>query len=261
MTQTASSLERINEILDRLLNPENGCPWDKEQTPGTLKKHLLEETYELLAAIDEGDSPAVKDELGDCLFLLIFINRLFEADGKFGLKETLNAAADKIIRRHPHVFGQTKPLENADEVKEKWHELKQHEKHAGAYLDSVPRNLPALMLAHRLTERAGRMGFDWSSPSKVLETLEEEIAELKKAMKQQDQTGISSELGDILFTLTNLARHLKIDAEEALHAANTRFRNRFNYIEEKLAARGQSLAEASLAEMDNLWDEAKTKGL
>ncbi|MBW2322260.1 MAG: MazG family protein [Deltaproteobacteria bacterium] len=226
MSQAASSMTRISEVLDRLLDPEKGCPWDKEQTPGTLKKYLLEEIYEFMAAIEE-----------------------------------LNAAADKIIRRHPHVFGEAKALNQAQEVKEQWHELKQKEDRAGPYLSSVPRNLPALMLAHRLTERAGRVSFDWNEPFQVLDTLEEEVREFKEALKQKDQTRISSELGDILFTVTNLARHLEINAEEALQTTNKRFRDRFNYIEEKLTAQGVTLAEATLAEMDELWAEAKASGL
>ncbi|MBW2092547.1 MAG: nucleoside triphosphate pyrophosphohydrolase [Deltaproteobacteria bacterium] len=261
MTQTASALTRISEILNRLLDPESGCPWDRKQTPHTLKTYLLEEIYELLEAIEGKDTSAIKDELGDCFFLLAFISRLFEAGGQFDLEEALDAAAEKIIRRHPHVFGETPPLSGADEVKEKWHELKQKEKRTGNYLASVPRSLPALMRAHRLSERAGRMGFDWSEPVKVLETLEKEMAELKDALTQQVQSRISSELGDLLFTLANLARHLNVNGEEALQAANSRFENRFNYIEKKLAARGQSLAEATLAEMDRLWVEAKAKGL
>jgi len=261
MSQAASSMTRISEVLDRLLDPEKGCPWDKEQTPGTLKKYLLEEIYEFMAAIEEGEISAIKDEMGDCFFLLIFISRLFETTGHFNLEETLNAAADKIIRRHPHVFGEAKALNQAQEVKEQWHELKQKEDRAGPYLSSVPRNLPALMLAHRLTERAGRVSFDWNEPFQVLDTLEEEVREFKEALKQKDQTRISSELGDILFTVTNLARHLEINAEEALQTTNKRFRDRFNYIEEKLTAQGVTLAEATLAEMDELWAEAKASGL
>jgi len=261
MTSAMPPLKRISRILESLLDPKQGCPWDREQTPATLKSYLLEETYELLAAIEQGDIPAIKEELGDCLFLLAFMSRLYEAAEQFDLEEVLNAAADKIVQRHPHVFGEAETLNRASEVKRKWHELKQAQKRPGPYLSSVPQNLPALMRAHRLSERAGRVGFDWSQPAQVLETLEKEIVELKEAVSAQDQSRVSAELGDVLFTLTNLTRHLKVNAEQALQAANNRFQKRFDYIEEKLAARKQRLEEATLAEMDQIWEEAKAKGL
>lgn len=257
--RSSSPLTRLNGIFDRLLDPENGCPWDIKQTPASLKMNLLEETYELLAAIDGTDPDEIKDELGDCLFLLAFITRLYQQQGLFNLEEILESAMDKIVHRHPHVFGDAEKLNEAEEVKEKWHQLKQKEEHRGTYLSSIP-EMPALMMTHRLTERAGRVGFDWSGPSKVLETLQLEIAELQDALEQDDQEEISEELGDVLFTLVNLARHINLGAEDSLRKANTRFRNRFEYIEKKLKEQGQSLEDASLSAMDEIWDEAKKKG-
>jgi MazG family protein len=258
--RSSSLLTRLNTIFDRLLDPENGCPWDIKQTPASLKMNLLEETYELLTAIDGTDPDEIKDELGDCLFLLAFITRLYQQQGLFSLEEALESAMDKIVHRHPHVFGDAEKLNEADEVKEKWHQLKQKEERRGTYLSAIP-DMPALMMTHRLTERAGRVGFDWSAPSKVLETLELEIAELKDALDGDNQEEVSEELGDVLFTLANLARHLNTGAEESLRKANTRFRNRFEYIEKRLKERGLRLEDASLAEMDEIWDEAKKKGL
>jgi len=256
----SSSLSRLNTIFDRLLDAENGCPWDIKQTPASLKMNLLEETYELLAAID-GDRPdEIKDELGDCLFLLAFITRLYQQQALFSLEEVLESAMDKIVHRHPHVFGDSEKLNEAEEVKEKWHQLKQKEERRGTYLSSIP-DMPALMMTHRLTERAGRVGFDWSDPLKVLDTLKLEIVELENALKQNNPEKVSEELGDVLFTSANLARHVNLGAEESLRKANRRFRNRFDYIEKKLKERGQNLEDASLTEMDEIWDEAKKAGL
>ena len=255
----SSLLSRLNTILVRLLDPDRGCPWDRKQSPATLKMNLLEETYELLAAIDEADPSAIKDELGDCLFLLVFMTHLYQKQGMFNLEEVLEGALDKIVHRHPHVFADAEKLDRAEEVKEKWHRLKQKEEQSGTYLSSIP-YLPALMMAHRLTERAGRVGFDWSEPSRVLDTLDLEIAELKDALGKNNQEKISEELGDVLFTLVNLARHLKLSAEESLRKANTRFTSRFNYIEKILKDRGRNLENASLSEMDEIWEEAKEKG-
>ena len=255
----SSLLSRLNTILVRLLDPDSGCPWDKKQSPATLRMNLLEETYELLAAIEEADPSAIKDELGDCLFLLAFITHLYQEQGVFNLEEVLESAMEKIVHRHPHVFADAEKLDRAEDVKEKWHQLKQKEGRSGTYLSSIP-NLPALMTAHRLTERAGRVGFDWSGPSRVLDSLDLEITELKDALGQNNQEKISEELGDVLFTLVNLARHLKQNAEESLRKANTRFKSRFNYIEQVLKDRGRDIENASLSEMDEIWEEAKKKG-
>ncbi|MBU2550811.1 MAG: nucleoside triphosphate pyrophosphohydrolase [Proteobacteria bacterium] len=261
MTHSApTALARVLEVIDRLLDPETGCPWDRRQTPDTAKNYVLEETYELVEAVDGGRTAEVVEEMGDCFFMLCFLGRLFERTGAFGLESCLAAAADKMIGRHPHVFGAGRALEDAEAVKAQWHEIKQKEK-AGSSLQGVPRNLPALNRTHRLTERAGRVGFDWNGPEAVLNTVADEIRELEAAMAQGDPERVKAEMGDVLFTLGNLARHLKINAEEALRAANTRFQRRFEYIEARLAERGLKPEQAGLAEMDRLWAQAKAEGL
>jgi len=254
-----SALDRVQEVLDRLLDPENGCPWDRQQTPDTLRLYILEETYELLDAVEAGDLPGIREELGDCLFLICFMARLFQDQQAFDLDDVLNRAADKMIARHPHVFAHGPAMENAEAVRLQWHQLKNKEKNR-ATLGGVPSNLPGLLRAHRLTERAGRVGFDWPGPEAVLDTLNQELDELKQSLHAGGMNQITAELGDVLFTIVNLARHLKINAEGALRGANDRFVNRFQYIEEKLAARGQTPDQADLSDMDRLWEEAKKQG-
>ncbi len=253
-----SSLERLRRVLDRLLDPKDGCPWDLKQTPSSVRGYLLEETYELLDAIEAGDSAGIKEELGDCLFILCFLARFYEQDGLFSVNDALDTAAAKLIARHPHVFADGRKLNNDEEVKIQWHEIKRQEK-KGALLQSVPKNMPALMRAHRLTEKVGKVGFDWPDPAAVLETLGEEIAEFKQAWQGGNQERIGDELGDILFTVANLSRHLKVNAEEALTRTNNRFQRRFGYVEERLTGMGKTLEEASLGEMDELWAEAKSR--
>ncbi|MEW5724473.1 MAG: nucleoside triphosphate pyrophosphohydrolase [Thermodesulfobacteriota bacterium] len=251
---------RVVHVLDRLLDPEKGCPWDLKQTPPTARLYFLEEAYEMLAAA-EGDDPAeLRAELGDCLFMLLFLIRLYERQGVLDLGRVLGGAADKMISRHPHVFGEGRALSSAEEVKEQWNKIKRREK-KDSVLAGVPRNLPALLRAHRLTERAGRTGFDWDGAGSVLETLDQETAELKAAIGAGREREAAAELGDVLFTLANLARHLGFNAEDALRGTNDRFARRFAYIEEKLIEKGRLPEEASLKEMDELWAEAKARGL
>jgi len=242
------------------LDPESGCPWDRQQTPDSLSLYLLEETYELLEAIESRNPDAVFEEMGDCFFILGFLARLLRNQSGLDEERVLEAAADKIISRHPHVFGGSPSLKTAEDVRNKWHQLKRKEKGA-SLLKSVPQNMPALLRTHRLTERAGRVGFDWENPGAVLASLDQELDELKEAIQVDDQARVQAELGDVLFTLANLGRHLRINAEEALHKANRRFTKRFQYIEEALTRQGRNLEETTLAEMDRLWAEAKSQGL
>ena len=246
--------------MDRLLDPESGCPWDLKQTPASIGSYILEETYELLGAIEADNPDEIVEELGDCLFLLGFLAKIFEGRRLFNLKSALDAANAKMISRHPHVFGETAALTDAEQVRAQWHEIKRKEK-PGSVLGTVPQNLPSLLRTHRLTERAGRVGFDWPGAEAVLATLDDEISELTEALAAGNLEMTSAELGDVLFTLANLGRHLKINAEESLRLANSRFVKRFQYIEEELAKKGRSPEEASLEEMDRLWDEAKSRGL
>ena len=260
MQPSSEALERVLGVLRRLLDPESGCPWDLKQTPATMRLYILEEVYELMEAVEGEDTGGVREELGDCLFLLLFLNHLFESRRAFDLADVLNAAADKMVSRHPHIFAQGPTLEDADAVKAQWHQIKKAEK-KGSRLGGVPKDLPALLRAHRLTERAGKAGFDWDSPEGVIESLENEIGELKQALAGDNQPAVAAELGDVLFTLANLGRHLKINAEDALRSANARFTNRFQHIEDALTAQGRSLEDATLEEMDRLWEAAKDKGL
>lgn len=255
-----SPLARVRQVLERLLDPTSGCPWDLKQTPATLKQYLLEETYELLDAVESGDPASIRDEMGDCLFIICFLARLFEAQGEFDVEDALTTAANKIIFRHPHIFANGRTLKSPEEVKVQWDALKRQEK-SGSLLQGVPRHLPALMRAHRLTERAGRVGFDWSETAAVLTTLEQEIGELRDALDDRHADHVRAELGDVLFTLANLGRHLKVNAEDALSRANDRFTARFQYMEQAVADQGKTLEELTLAEMDRLWAEAKAKGL
>jgi len=261
MNQSVSSgLAKIRQVLDRLLDPESGCPWDRQQTPESLGLYLLEETYELLEAIENRDPDGVFEEMGDCFFILGFLARLLQNQSGLDEDKVLEAAADKIISRHPHVFGRSPSLKTAEDVRNKWHQLKRKEKD-DSLLNSVPQNMPALLRTHRLTERAGRVGFDWENPGAVLASLDQELAELKEAVQVDDQARVQAELGDVLFTLANLGRHFRTNAEDALNKANRRFTKRFQYIEQALARQGRTLEETTLAEMDRLWAEAKSQGL
>ena len=256
----SKGLARIQTVLERLLDPDSGCPWDLKQTPDTVRLYFLEEAYELLEAVEQGDPEGVKEELGDCFFLLCFLARLYQTRGRFSLEEALEAAADKMISRHPHIFSASENLNSAEEVRAQWHQIKRKEKPA-SLLGGVPRNLPALLRTHRLTERAARVGFDWGGPEEVLKTLEQEQEEFSEACTAGRAQHMAAELGDVLFTWANLARHLKINAEDALRGANDRFAGRFQFIEEELVRRGKSVEQAGLEEMDALWDEAKKRGL
>jgi MazG family protein len=254
------ALQRVIDVVDRLLDPDSGCPWDRKQTPTSIGSYILEETYELIDALENGDQENAVEELGDCLFLHCFMARLFRDAGRFDLIDALNVVADKMIHRHPHVFGHGPTLDDAEDVKAQWHEIKRKEK-TRSLLMGVPKALPALLRAHRLTERAGRVGFDWDGPQAVLHTLDQELEEFREAMEKNDREAVAAELGDVLFTLSNLGRHLKIGAEEALRAANERFVRRFEYIEQRLDESGKKPEETDLAEMDRLWEDAKANGL
>jgi MazG family protein len=253
-----SAFGRMVQVLRKLLDPQTGCPWDLKQTSRSARTYVLEEVYELLEALEGGDPADIREELGDGLFMTTFLALLLEREGVGALADVLTAAADKMIRRHPHVFGDTPALSDAEAVKTQWSRIKAGEKSQGL-LDSIPAGLPALMRAHRLTERAGQVGFDWDSAPAVLPGLDRELDEFRAALASGDRDAAAAELGDVLFTLVNLGRHLKINAEEALRGTNDRFLKRFRYIETELAREGRTPAEADLAEMDRLWAEAKTR--
>jgi MazG family protein len=243
------------------LRAPGGCPWDREQTFDTIKPYLLEETYEVLDAIDARDWRELPGELGDLLLQAVFFSQMAAEQNLFQIGDALDAINEKLVRRHPHVFGE-ETAQNAGDVRRIWGEVKAEEKrrkgeNTAGLLDSVPRSLPALVEAQQLTSRAAHAGFDWDNPDQVLEKLHEELAEFDAARRSASQKELEDELGDMLFVLVNLARFVKVDPEQALRKTNAKFRRRFGYIERKLADRGKSPETSSLAEMDALWEESK----
>lgn len=242
--------------MARLRAPD-GCPWDREQTLDTIKKYTLEETYEVFDAIERRDYQDLSEELGDYLLQAVFYAQIASEEGRFTIADSLDAINEKLIRRHPHVFGGGS-AETADQVKEKWDEIKKREKPARtAMLDGVARAQPALAEAQQMTSKAAVVGFDWRNADEVLEKMREELAELQEARDSGDKDRIEDEVGDLLFVLVNLSRFLKVDAEQALRRSNTKFRSRFGYIEATLKARGKEWSESNLEEMESLWAEAK----
>jgi tetrapyrrole methylase family protein / MazG family protein len=252
--------QKLVEIMARLRAP-GGCPWDREQTFESIKPFLLEETYEVMEAIDARDWPELTGELGDLLLQSVFFCQMAAEQNLFSIADTLDAINEKLIRRHPHIFG-GQTAGTADDVRRIWGEVKAEEKKSkggrdAALLDSVPRALPALVEAQQLTTRAAHVGFDWDNAEQVLAKLHEELAEFNAARQGASQEELEGELGDLLFVLVNLARFVKADPEQALRKTNAKFRRRFDYIERKLGEQGKSPGQATLAEMDALWEEAK----
>ncbi len=264
MGRTLSEMERLQDIMARL-RAEGGCPWDRAQDLSSLRPYLVEETYEVLEEMDrlgEGGSwRALCEELGDLLFQIVFHAQLAREIGEFELADVAQAISDKIIRRHPHVFGDVR-VAGAEQVLQNWARLKAEERRlrtgsVGSVLDGVPTAAPALLRAERLTEKASRIGFDWPDVQGVRAKLAEELEELDTAMASKDRHAVEHELGDVLFSLANLARFLATPAEDALRAANRRFTERFHRVESGLRQRGVPFGEATLSEMDALWEEAK----
>lgn len=241
------------------LRSERGCPWDREQTIESLRSFLLEESYELLDAIDLQDRQAHSEELGDVLFQIVFQSQIAAEEGWFDIHDVIHGIAEKLIRRHPHVFGSQK-AETSAEVIDTWDKLKKEEKHVASALDGVPRSLPALLQAHRLSDRAARVGFDWKQPEQVFEKMREELGELEEALSQKDTPEKTAwELGDLLFATTNLARHLGLCAEDLLREANRRFSDRFRLLESLAKERQVDIKSADLDTLESLWQEAKSR--
>ncbi len=254
-------------LMARLRAPQGGCPWDLEQTFASIAPYTVEEAYEVADAIERGDLPALKDELGDLLFQVVFHAQMAEEAGHFAFADVVDAIQDKMVRRHPHVFGEAGPRSSAQQTLD-WESIKAAERAAkpssgpASLLDDVPRTLPALPRALKLTKRAARVGFDWPTPNEVFAKLEEEIGELKEAIADgAPPADVESELGDILFVVANLARKLGHDPEKALASTNLKFTRRFRKIEELLLKKGKKPDQSSLEEMDALWAEAKLAGL
>lgn len=249
---------RLVEIMATLRGPA-GCPWDREQTPDTLKPYLIEETYEVLEALEAKDWQAFKEELGDLLLQIVFHSQLMAEAGVFTIDEVAQAIADKLVRRHPHVFADVS-VKDAEEVVQNWAKIKAKEQVGKAdrsILAGVPHGAPALIQAQHLGEKAARVGFDWTSAPAVFSKVEEEIQELAATLPLQDTARQEHELGDLLFALTSLARHLHLDAETALRKAGKRFSDRFRYLETRLIQNGEDLHRTSPARLEELWQEAK----
>jgi MazG family protein len=254
---TGERFERLVGILARLRAP-GGCPWDREQTFDTIKPYLLEETYEVLDAIDQRDWPGLAEELGDLMLQAVFFAQMASEEGKFGIDDSLDAISEKLIRRHPHVFSDG-TAKTSDDVKRRWDEIKADEKKEKGQpqlgrLDSVPRKLPALVEAQQISSKAAGIGFDWENPGQVLEKLDEELRELEQARENGTPAELEGEIGDLLFVLVNLARKLKVDPEQALRRTNAKFRRRFAFIESRATLPG-----ATIGEMEALWQEAKAR--
>jgi MazG family protein len=241
------------------LRSENGCPWDRKQTPQSVHPYILEEYHEMVHAMNKGDAEEIGDELGDVLFMVLFVAYMYQQQGVATLREVLQGVTDKMIRRHPHVFGDV-VVKDADEVVDHWSKIKSSEaaiRKRTSLLDGIPRSLPALSRAQKLARRAAKVGFDWTEPQGVFAKIDEELAELKQAVTSGSPDQIREELGDLLFVVTNAARHLEVNSEAALSETSDKFERRFRHIETRLQSMGKSLDQADLAEMDELWDEAK----
>lgn len=250
---------RLREIMRRLRDPKGGCPWDLEQDFATIAPYTIEEAYEVADAIERGDMTDLRDELGDLLLQVVFHSRMAQEAGLFDFAEVANGISDKMVRRHPHVFGDHS-YGSVEKQKEGWEALKAAERAAkarGGVLDDVSSGLPALTRAMKLTKRAARVGFDWPSTVEVFEKLQEEIAELEAEIAAGDMAKARAELGDVLFVVANLARKLDVEPEDALRATNAKFIRRFEAIEALLAQQGRTPDQSDLAEMDALWNAAK----
>ena len=255
-----NALERLRGIVKRLRAPD-GCPWDRVQTLHTLKSCLLEECYELLQAMDSEDLADHREELGDVLLQVVFQCDIRESQGKFTFDDVANAVCDKLVRRHPHVFGDVK-TDDVSQVLTNWENIKKGEKHgeaARSALDGVPPALPALLKAQRTQAKAARVGFDWRDSSGAFAKVEEEFAELKEAVATGDRAAIEDEMGDVFFSLVNTCRFLKVDAEDAVSAATAKFAKRFRAVEKEAAARGLDMKSCTIEELDALWDEVKRR--
>lgn len=252
------SFDELVRLMTRLRGPD-GCPWDRKQTLPDLKPYVIEEAYEVVDAIDGDDRRALLEEVGDLLLEAVFIAEITREEGSFDVYDSITAIHDKLVRRHPHVFGDVE-ASNAEQVLVNWEKLKNEERKAEnkSVLSGVPQALPALLKASRLTEKAGRVGFDWRKTDDVFDKLDEEIEELRAEVSAGDAAAIEGEIGDLLFTIANIARKVNVNPEEALQAANRKFMSRFASMERAVRERGKNLDELTLEEMDRLWDAAKS---
>lgn len=251
-TNAAVAFSRLVKIMDEL---REQCPWDKKQTIQTLRQLTIEETYELADAITENDYKAIKEEIGDLMLHMVFYARIGKEQGQFSLDEALNGICDKLVSRHPHIYGDVK-VDNEEDVKQNWEKLKLKEGKKSV-LAGVPASLPAMVKSLRLQEKSKQVGFEWDNREQVWDKVEEEIGELKEAIEAEDQDKIEDEFGDVLFSLVNYARFLRVDPENALERTNKKFISRFTGMEELALKTGKPLAEMSLEEMDAIWNSIK----
>lgn len=269
--EASTDISRLIEIMEALRAPETGCPWDIVQTFETIKPYTIEEAYEVADAIERSDMDDLCEELGDLLLQVVFHSRIAEEMGAFSFGDVVHAVTSKMIRRHPHVFA-VSDADTPESVKLQWDQIKAAEKRErlerrasrgvsddpkAGFLGSIQRSQPALTEALKLQEQAARVGFDWSAAEPILDKIEEEIGELRQALAEGRSESISDELGDLIFAMVNIGRHVKVDAENALRGTNTKFRRRFRHIETSLAASGETLEAASLERMEELWQAAK----
>ena len=251
-------LLRLVSVVERLRSAD-GCPWDRQQTPQSLLPYLLEETYEVMESVTADDAAALEEELGDLLLHIVFQGCLAQEAGRFTLGDSLNTVTRKLTRRHPHVFGDQRVADTAD-VRRRWEAAKQREKGRASLLDGVPRTLPALNRARRVQEKAASVGFDWPHVAGVWAKVMEEIQELKTACAAGNAAEMQEEFGDVLFSMVNLGRFLKLSGEDALRQAINKFEQRFRGIEQELARRGRNIEEATLEEMDDIWNRLRREG-
>ncbi len=253
-------LEEFQRLVHIMKELRQKCPWDRKQTPQSLRQYILEEAYETVEAIDNEDWDELKKELGDLLLQIVFQAEIAEENNRFVLEDVIRHINEKLIERHPHVFGDVR-VNTAEEVKDNWEQIKYKTENRTSVLQGVPRHLCALLRAQRIQDKASHVGFDWENPRQVLEKVKEEITELEHAVEQKNREQAEEEIGDLLFSLVNLSRFLKINAEDALRKTTNKFIARFQYIEERLAAQKKDIHQVSLEEMDALWDEAKKRGM
>lgn len=259
MPTRGEAFERLCDIMHRLRAP-GGCPWDREQTHQSLVKYLIEEAYEVSECIEGGDDAELVKELGDVALQVVFHAEIAEEENRFQIVDILESVSDKMVRRHPHVFGDAQ-AEDSEAVLKQWESIKKEERgDKASRLDGIPASLPALLKADRLQSRAANVGFDWDGVEPVKEKVNEEWRELEEAIASGEGSRVQEEFGDLLFSLVNYARFIGVDAEQSLQDCNRKFTDRFQHIEESLHSKGSSVEQADLAEMDALWEEAKSIG-
>jgi MazG family protein len=264
-SDAGAEFQRLVDIMRRLRGP-NGCPWDREQSIHSLRGFVLEETYEVLDAIDRDDHDALRGEIGDLLFEGVFLARIEEDEGRFTVADSLRSISEKLIRRHPHVFGppESSKIDTAGKVVEQWEDIKAREQQAAgdrrSLLKGVPRSMPSLLRAHEIGTRVAAVGFDWPTSREVIDKIDEEVAELRETLEAAEgRARLEEEMGDLLFAIANLARKLGIESESALRKANEKFSARFEALEREFEAQGRSIKDATLEEMEEVWQSVKTR--